>query len=131
MEHPIENYITNRRIGAKLHKLFTAAIEKRGLCAFDDKRYMLEDGINTLAFGHFKISTVVVDVQATEADRDVILAFRESLNEHYFIDDANNGPGVFPAGVNPGDAFAATRDTFCGYNDADLPTLCSMFYDDI
>ena len=42
---PSENYITNRRIACKLHQLHTIEVEKRGLCAFDDKRLILEDGI--------------------------------------------------------------------------------------
>ena len=41
-----------RRIGQKHHRVFTIEGVKRGLCAFDDKRYMLRDGIHTLAHGH-------------------------------------------------------------------------------
>lgn len=33
-------------------------MNKRALCAFDDKRYLLEDGIHTLAFGHYNIEEV-------------------------------------------------------------------------
>ena len=35
------------------HRLFTYNINKIGLSAFDDKRYILEDGICTLAHGHY------------------------------------------------------------------------------
>jgi hypothetical protein len=52
LHNPRENAIMNRRIGAHLHKVFTYEFEKRGLCAFDDKRYILDDGITTLAYGH-------------------------------------------------------------------------------
>ena len=38
-------------IRPELHKLFTYKINKIGLSAFDDKRYIL-DGISTLAHGH-------------------------------------------------------------------------------
>ena len=41
---PTENRLPNRRIAYKLHKLHTLEIQKRGLCAFDDKRFLLEDG---------------------------------------------------------------------------------------
>jgi len=41
---PQENRLPNRRIGYKLHKLHSLEIQKRGLCAFDDKRFLLEDG---------------------------------------------------------------------------------------
>ena len=37
------------------HKLFTYNINKIGLSAFNDKRYILDDGITTLAHGHHQI----------------------------------------------------------------------------
>ena len=37
------------------HEVFTEKINKIALSPFDDKRYILEDGINTLAWGHYKI----------------------------------------------------------------------------
>ena len=49
LDCPIENYISNRRIGSKLHRVFGIEVEKRGLCSFDDKRSILDDGINSLA----------------------------------------------------------------------------------
>ena len=42
---PHETRLPNRRIGYKLHKLHSLEIQKRGLCAFDDKRFLLEDGV--------------------------------------------------------------------------------------
>jgi hypothetical protein len=50
-----ENYVNVRRIGQKHHRVFTIEGVKRGLCAFDDKRYLLADGINTMAHGHYAI----------------------------------------------------------------------------
>ena len=38
------------------HALFTYNINKIGLSAFDDKRYILDDGITTLAHGHHRIN---------------------------------------------------------------------------
>lgn len=35
------------------HQLCSVRINKVSLCAFDDKRYILDDGINTLAHGHY------------------------------------------------------------------------------
>ena len=52
---PQENYVNIRRIGQKHHRVYTMESMKRGLCAFDDKRYLLEDGIHTLAHGHHRI----------------------------------------------------------------------------
>ena len=40
-------------IKSKNHEIFTYEINKRSLCDFDDKRYILSDGINTLAYSHF------------------------------------------------------------------------------
>ena len=37
------------------HQLFTEKQNKVALSPFDDKRYILEDGIHTLAWGHYKI----------------------------------------------------------------------------
>ena len=37
------------------HVLYTLSGNKRALCSFDDKRYILDDGIRTLAYGHYKI----------------------------------------------------------------------------
>ena len=39
-----------RRIQSKKHKLGTCEINKISLSCFDDKRYVLDDGIRTLAY---------------------------------------------------------------------------------
>ena len=36
------------------HQLYSITVDKVGICAHDDKRFLL-DNINTLAFGHYKI----------------------------------------------------------------------------
>ena len=41
-----------KRIQAKKHKIGTYEIEKISLSCFDDKRYVLDDGIHTLAYFH-------------------------------------------------------------------------------
>ena len=38
------------------HEVYTEKINKIALSPFDDKRYILEDGIHTLAWGHYKIN---------------------------------------------------------------------------
>ena len=43
---------TIRRIGCKNHNLGTYETNKRSLSFFDDKRYILKNGINTLGYGH-------------------------------------------------------------------------------
>ena len=41
-----------KRIQNKKHKLGTYGIEKISLSCFDDKRYVLRDGIRTLGYFH-------------------------------------------------------------------------------
>ena len=41
-----------KRIQSKKHKLGTYEIDKISLSCFEDKRYMLDDGIRTLAYFH-------------------------------------------------------------------------------
>ena len=41
-----------KRIEAKNYKIGTYEIDKISLSCFDNKRYVLDDGINTLAYFH-------------------------------------------------------------------------------
>ena len=41
-----------KRIQSKLHKIGTYELCKISLSCFDDKRYILDDGINSLAYFH-------------------------------------------------------------------------------
>ena len=50
--HYLRKRHTMRRIGSKHHNLGTYEANKRSLSCFDDKRYILKNGINTLAYGH-------------------------------------------------------------------------------
>ena len=43
------------RIGSELHQIYTYNFSKISLSPFDDKRYVLDDRINTLAYGHYAI----------------------------------------------------------------------------
>ena len=45
------------RIGSELHQIYTYSFCKISLSPFDDKRYVLDDKINTLAYGHYAISS--------------------------------------------------------------------------
>ena len=42
-------------IRSKAHKVQSLEISKVGLCAYDNKRYLLEDGISSYSYGHQKI----------------------------------------------------------------------------
>ena len=41
-----------KRIQAKKHKIGIYEINKKSLSCFDDKRHVLDDGVNTLAYFH-------------------------------------------------------------------------------
>ena len=43
------------QIRSENHQLYTVTLNKTSLSPYDDKRYILEDGITTLAYGHYKI----------------------------------------------------------------------------
>ena len=43
-----------KAIRSQKHNIFTLEQEKKALSSMDTKRYICEDGINTLAFGHYK-----------------------------------------------------------------------------
>lgn len=83
LDAPVENYVTNRRIGSKLHQLYSIEIQKRGLCAFDDKRYLCEDGIHTLALGHHTVHAERTDLTPEEdEDSPNILPASAMRNRH-------------------------------------------------
>jgi len=44
-----------RTFQSKNHNIRTVEINKKCLNAFDDKRYILDDGVHTLAYGHCAI----------------------------------------------------------------------------
>ena len=54
--------VVNRRIQSKLHQVYSLEQTKRGLCPYDDKRYLLADfpdsrpNPNTHAYGHRDIA---------------------------------------------------------------------------
>ena len=51
-----------KRIQAKKHKIGTYEIDKISLSRFDDKRFVLEDGIHTLAYFHKDCSNNKKDI---------------------------------------------------------------------
>ena len=46
-----------KRIQSKLHRIETYNVSKISLSYFDDKRYILDDGINSLAYSHQDIKS--------------------------------------------------------------------------
>ena len=62
LQRPKENHLSNRRLQSKLHRIYSITVEKRGLCAFDDKRVIMEDGVTTFAYGHYAITGDVLAI---------------------------------------------------------------------
>ena len=47
--------ITQHSFKTENHKIYTIEQKKKSLSAFDDKKYIKEDGITTLSYGHYKL----------------------------------------------------------------------------
>ena len=61
-----------KRIQSKKHKLETYEIDKISLSCFDDKRYVLDDGIHRLAYFHKDrvISCKKIQIGCNEIKKD-------------------------------------------------------------
>ena len=68
----------NVRIGSTLHQFEIISSSKISLSAFDDKRYILENSIETLPFGHYLV-------------RDIV-AFREKLADPVWGEEIVSSP---------------------------------------
>ena len=50
-------HATCRQFRSKRHKMHTIELTKVALSAFDNKRFILKDGIKSVPYGHYKIGT--------------------------------------------------------------------------
>ena len=57
----LENASTMRSLRNHLHHMYTIELNKISLSAYDDKRYLMPDGIESLAYGHYKIVNLSVE----------------------------------------------------------------------
>ena len=55
LKFPNKIHISSHVIKSTQHKLFTSLQNKTALCPFDDKRFILPNGSDTLAYGHYLI----------------------------------------------------------------------------
>ena len=85
--------------------LISTQIRKRGLCAYDDKRYLLADGISTLAFGHRAIPATIREVQETRGFDQVVLTAAEARTRQIPLSKQRQ----LPAGQEPGECVNEAR----------------------
>ena len=106
LQNPHENYLANRRIGSKLHRLYTFRARKRGLCAFDDKRFICEDGVTTLAYGNGEIRFLAHGCcDNIQPDNRTVLRYAEAIQSRVRLQNQKE----FPAGLDPNNAAAEAR----------------------
>ena len=55
----VSSKATMQRIVSKNQRVFTERLTKTGLSPYDDKRYVLDDAITTLAYGHYAVDLMI------------------------------------------------------------------------
>lgn len=74
LENISTKYVQFCKIGTdQKHHLFTTASTRRGLSCFDNKRYILGDNVNTLAFGHYRIREENYEDEGVENLQELLL----------------------------------------------------------
>ena len=62
------------------HELYSQKVCKVGLSPFDDKRFVLDNGCDTLAHGHYRAEQAISDRECEEAE--VISILNELMKEN-------------------------------------------------
>ena len=52
-------YSTMKVIRSSRHQLYTMEMSKVSLSAYDDKRWIKDDGVSSYAYGHYKVPVAV------------------------------------------------------------------------
>lgn len=63
---------TQHSIRSVKHNVFTISTDKVALNPFDDKRYILEDNINTLPWGHYSIPPNALPVSSASENVELM-----------------------------------------------------------
>ena len=74
-----------RRIQGKKHKMGTYEINKISLSVFDDKRFVLNDGIHTLAYFHKELKNRFSQMIANNKDSKAFSKKEEILRTNKFL----------------------------------------------
>ena len=64
-----------REITLKNHNLITYESNKKSTSCFDDKRYIQENGIDTLAYGHKNIVNKITINQMRKLKKTIMIIF--------------------------------------------------------
>ncbi len=75
-------------------------LQKKALCAFDDKRLLHEDGINSFAYVHKDITAGVTEVTADEHAQDLVMSLEVARRRNLYVGGHFRtplSPGVDPA----------------------------------
>ena len=65
-------------IQSKSHQILVHNINKINLSCFDDKRYILDDGITTLAYGHKDLDLVFYSIKISTVSK-------AAINTHHLL----------------------------------------------
>ena len=71
-----------KRIQAKKHKIGTYEIDKISLSCFDDKRFVLDDGVSTLVYFHKDCSKKECDKNKNKNNKNEKENENENKNEN-------------------------------------------------
>ena len=83
----------NINIRSDAHTLYTISVRKKGLCSYDDKKYLLPDNVNTLAHGHFRIrARTQIETNLEEQAEGEEELEEEDQNQEGDEDDDENEP---------------------------------------
>jgi hypothetical protein len=56
LREPSTSYATMFSIRQNAHELSTVQLNKLSLCSYDDKRFICDDNVHTLAYGHYRLA---------------------------------------------------------------------------
>ena len=74
---------TMTQLRSHCHQIVVNEIDKVAISSFDDKRFLLENGVSSLAYGHYKISTPVDE--ATDQNSGLFFCSTKFISQLAFL----------------------------------------------